>query len=77
MAHFLKSQPTSGWALHVVKGRLDARRVTGTTWPGDTSTGVVGPSSIPLERWTSTLTRLSVAPVVFSTVPVKALADES
>ena len=38
---------------------------------------MVGPSSIPFERWTSTLTLLSVALVVFSTVPVNALVAES
>ena len=38
---------------------------------------MVGPSSIPFERWTSTLTLLSVAFVVFSTVPVEALVAES
>ena len=71
------NQPTSGCALHEAKGWLPAGRVTSTTWPGARSTGVVGPSSIPFERWTSTLTLLSVVPVVFSTVPLKALAVES
>ena len=71
------SQPTSGWALQDLKGWLLAGRSMSCTWPGARSIGVVGPSSIPFERWTSTRTRVRVASVVFSTVPVKALAAES
>ena len=72
-----RNQPTSGWALQEVKGWPVAGRVMATTCPGARLTGVVGPNSVPFERWTSTLTRFSAASVVFSTVPMKALASES
>ncbi len=47
------------------------------TSPGARSIGVVGPSSVPFERWTSILTLVRVLLVVFSTVPTKALLAES
>ena len=72
-----RTQPTSGWALQEANVWLVAGRATSTIWPGVRSTGAVGPSSVPFERWTSTLTPLSVAPVVFSTLPTNTLASES
>ena len=54
-----------------------AGRITIATSPGARLMGVVGPSSVPLVRCTSILTRSRTLLVVFSTVPMKALLAAS
>jgi len=69
--------PTSAWAIQPVNDAAVDGRLIAITWPGARSTGEVGPSSVPFDRCTSTLTRVRVLFVVFSTVPVKALLAAS
>ena len=69
--------PTSACGVHPVKDAAVEGRLMFITSPGARSTGVVGPSSVPLDRCISIRTLVSVLLVVFSTVPMKALDAES
>ncbi len=62
---------TSGWAVQVSKASPSVANVTSVFCPDGTSVLGVGPSSVPVDRWTSTRTEHSVLAVVFSTVPTK------
>ena len=56
-----------------MNGSCVAAMFTCNTSPGAMSTGTVGPSSVPFDRCTSTLTRVRTPLVVFSTVPLNEL----